>query len=94
MLFVTLTGLRVFAPTACRRVVSVDPPGCVRTSLRPSTVRGVGRWPRVKPPVPLRAQSVAASLPRTQSSTFIAPSLSSGSFPLPHLGDCTQDGQP
>lgn len=24
----------------------------------------------------------------------IAPALSRGSFPFPHLGDCTQDGQP
>ena len=30
----------------------------------------------------------------TTSSTTIAPALSSGSLPFPHLGDCTQDGQP
>src|SRR5690606_5892341 len=30
----------------------------------------------------------------TTSSTAIAPDLSSGALPLPHLGDCTQDGQP
>jgi hypothetical protein len=32
--------------------------------------------------------------PTISSSSAIAPSLSSGSLPLPHLGDCTQDGQP
>jgi secretion/DNA translocation related TadE-like protein len=37
------------------------------------------------------AEGSAAS---TASSTVIAPALSSGSLPLPHLGDCTQEGQP
>lgn len=31
---------------------------------------------------------------RTASSSRAAAALSRGSFPLPHLGDCTQDGQP
>lgn len=30
----------------------------------------------------------------TRSSNRTAPALSSGLFPLPHLGDCTQEGQP
>ena len=30
----------------------------------------------------------------TTSSTRIASGLESGSLPLPHFGDCTQDGQP
>ena len=30
----------------------------------------------------------------TASSSDAAPALSSGSLPLPHLGDCTHDGQP
>ena len=38
--------------------------------------------------------STAASSSRTTSRTRTAPALSSGSLPLPHLGDCTQDGQP
>src|SRR3954467_1020318 len=33
-------------------------------------------------------------MPSTRSSQVIAPALSSGSLPLPHLGDCTHDGQP
>ena len=31
---------------------------------------------------------------RSTVSNRAAPALSSGSFPLPHLGDCTHDGQP
>jgi secretion/DNA translocation related TadE-like protein len=40
-----------------------------------------------------RTQSAGAPASRASSSTA-APALSSGSLPLPHLGDCTQDGQP
>ena len=40
------------------------------------------------------ASSAAASSSRTTSRTRTAPALSSGSLPLPHFGDCTQDGQP
>lgn len=32
--------------------------------------------------------------PSTTPSTRPAPALSSGTFPLPHLGDCTHEGQP
>jgi secretion/DNA translocation related TadE-like protein len=46
------------------------------------------------PRSPSRGPSSAASSSRTTSSTRTAPALSSGSLPLPHLGDCTQDGQP
>ena len=38
--------------------------------------------------------SADGSAASTASSTVIAPALSSGSLPLPHLGDCTQEGQP
>jgi secretion/DNA translocation related TadE-like protein len=38
--------------------------------------------------------SADGSASSTASSTVIAPALSSGSLPLPHLGDCTQEGQP
>jgi secretion/DNA translocation related TadE-like protein len=37
---------------------------------------------------------VDANPASTVSSTVIAPALFSGSLPLPHLGDCTQEGQP
>ena len=47
-----------------------------------------------------RARAGARSIRRTPpseaalSSRATAPALSSGSLPLPHLGDCTHDGQP
>jgi hypothetical protein len=40
------------------------------------------------------ANDAAASAVKTASSTLIAPGFESGSLPLPHFGDCTQDGQP
>ena len=36
----------------------------------------------------------AAKVSTTRRSTWTAPALSRGSFALPHLGDCTQEGQP
>ena len=38
--------------------------------------------------------SASVQLAEHQSEHPIAPALSSGSLPLPHLGDCTHDGQP
>lgn len=37
---------------------------------------------------------VDGSASSTMSSTTTEPALSSGSLPLPHLGDCTQEGHP
>jgi secretion/DNA translocation related TadE-like protein len=41
-----------------------------------------------------RAGSTDPIASRTASSTRTAPSFDNGSFPLPHLGDWTQEGQP
>ena len=57
-----------------------------RRPARPPTGRAGGGLP-----LPAHPSPNAFS---TTSSTRTAPALSSGSLPLPHLGDCTHDGQP
>lgn len=55
---------------------------------------GVARAEARAGPVELGGQPVAAKASRTASRIVTAASLSSGALPLPHLGDCTHEGQP
>src|SRR6185312_2056542 len=71
-----------------------------RSTPTPNRPHREGPPPSRPPPRP--GGPAAAYLSRTSSpnafsttsSTRTAPALSSGALPLPHLGDCTQDGHP
>lgn len=67
--------------------LAADPEAEARAG--PGGPGGSGGSSDVAPP----AQSGPASLNSTSSRTA-APALSSGALPLPHLGDCTHEGQP
>jgi len=57
--------------------------------------REVGASARAERASPRPHSTGARSMwPSTRSSSQTAPALSSGSFPLPHFGDCTHDGHP
>jgi secretion/DNA translocation related TadE-like protein len=86
-------------PPRCRmdqktRSSSTSPTGSCKV---PAVLSGRGRsFPNLAADGSWRgsASTAAASSSRTTSSTRTAPALSSGSLPLPHLGDCTHDGHP
>jgi len=57
--------------------------------------RGLTAAPRSADPETTRPEAQScASAARSASSTRTAAVFASGSLPLPHLGDCTHDGQP
>ena len=87
---------------------SITPPMPPQTRTAPASAtpppdglaeRELGRRPRRRSARRRRRPSrviphSAAPYPSIAASNDTAPALSSGSLPLPHLGDCTHEGQP
>ena len=68
---------------------------CLRPALALAVVATGATDAKVTCTAPLaRAEAAQGAKRSTPWSSFRAPALSSGLLRLPHLGDCTQDGQP
>jgi hypothetical protein len=93
----TVIGDPASTTRAGRRLGPIDHPHRRRGGVRGSGGRrpgppGLGRPHRL--PQPARQAVLALAPPARASRSTPAPSLSSGSLPFPHLGDCTHEGHP